>query len=81
VYYMATTVLAVILGIILVISIHPGVVGQEKVGLSHTLIKKKIKFSSFLKKFRVEHMQIHAYMRKGFLIYEEMRNYFPMRRP
>jgi hypothetical protein len=31
---MATTVLAVILGIILVISIHPGVVGQEKVSLS-----------------------------------------------
>jgi Na+/H+-dicarboxylate symporter len=31
VYYMATTVMAVILGIILVITIHPGVVGQEKV--------------------------------------------------
>lgn len=30
IYYMATTVMAVILGIILVISIHPGVVGQEK---------------------------------------------------
>ncbi len=32
-YYMATTVMAVILGIILVITIHPGVVGQEKVSL------------------------------------------------
>jgi hypothetical protein len=30
---MATTVMAVILGIILVITIHPGVVGQEKVSL------------------------------------------------
>jgi hypothetical protein len=56
---MATTVLAVILGIILVISIHPGVVGQEKVGLSHTLIKMKINFSSFIKKYRVEQLQIH----------------------
>jgi hypothetical protein len=35
-----------------------------------TLIKKKIKFSS------------KSYMRKGFLIYEEMRKYFPyMSRP
>ena len=34
-YYMATTVLAVILGIFLVITIHPGVVGQEKVGHSY----------------------------------------------
>ena len=32
-YYMATTVLAVILGIILVTSIHPGVSGQEKVNI------------------------------------------------
>ena len=37
VYYMATTVMAVILGIILVITIHPGVVGQEKVGVPSNL--------------------------------------------
>jgi hypothetical protein len=38
-----------------------------------TMIKKKIKFSSYIK----------SYMTKGFLIYEEMRKYFPihMRRP
>jgi len=29
-YYMATTVIAVIIGIVLVVTIHPGVVGQEK---------------------------------------------------
>ena len=33
VYYMATTVLAVMLGIILVTTIHPGTAGQEKVEL------------------------------------------------
>ena len=30
-YYFTTTILAVILGIILVVSIHPGVSGQDKV--------------------------------------------------
>ena len=30
-YYFATTILAVILGIILVTTIHPGVAGQDKV--------------------------------------------------
>ena len=34
VYYMTTTVLAVILGIILVVTIHPGVAGQERVGFN-----------------------------------------------
>ncbi len=37
-----------------------------------TLIKKKIKFPSYMRKFRVEQLQ-----RKGFLIHEEMRRYFP----
>jgi hypothetical protein len=43
-----------------------------------TLIKKKIKFSSYIRKFRVEQLQSHTYMRKGFLIYEEMLKYFPI---
>lgn len=34
VYYMTTTVLAVILGIILVVTIHPGVAGQERADAS-----------------------------------------------
>jgi hypothetical protein len=44
----------------------------------HALIKKKIKFSSYLGKFRVEQLQSHIRMRKGFLIYEEMGKYFPL---
>jgi hypothetical protein len=42
--------------------------------------KKKIKFSSYIRIFRVEQLQCVAksYMRKGFLIYEEMRKYFPI---
>ena len=32
-YYFATTILAVILGIILVTAIHPGVGGQDKASL------------------------------------------------
>ncbi len=43
-----------------------------------TLIKNKIKFSSYIGKFRVEQLQSHIYVRKGFLIYEEMRKYFPI---
>ncbi len=41
--------------------------------------KKKIKYSSYIRIFRVEQLQSHIqYMRKGFLIYEEMRKYFPI---
>jgi hypothetical protein len=43
---------------------------------STALIKKKSKFSSYIRKFRVEQLQSHK--RKGFLIYEEMRKYFPI---
>ena len=39
------------------------------------LIKKEIKFSSYIRKFRVEQCA-KSYMRKVFLIYEEMRKYF-----
>ena len=42
----------------------------------HHTEKKKIKFSSYIRKFRVE--QLQSYMRKGFLIYEQMRKYFPV---
>ncbi len=49
---------------------------------TYALIKKKIKFSSYIRKFRVEQLQSHICMWKGILIYEEMRKYFPyMRRP
>ncbi len=43
-----------------------------------TLIKKKIKVFSYIRKFRVDQLQNHIYMRKGFPIYEEMRKYFPI---
>ena len=36
-YYLTTTMVAVILGIILVITIHPGVSGQKKVEFTVTL--------------------------------------------
>jgi hypothetical protein len=42
------------------------------------LIKKKIKFSSCIRKFREEQLQSHICMKKGFLIYEEVRIYFPI---
>jgi hypothetical protein len=48
---------------------------------SHALIKKKRKFSSYNRKFRAV---AKSYMRKGFLIYEEMLKYltiYSMRRP
>ncbi len=41
------------------------------------LIKKKIKFSSSIGKSRVSSCKV-IYMRKGFLIYEERRKYFPI---
>ena len=41
-----------------------------------TLIKKKTKFPSYIGKFRWDRVQ--SYMRKGFLIYEEMRKFFPI---
>jgi hypothetical protein len=44
--------------------------------LKLALIKKKIKFSSYIRKFRIE----QSYMRKGFLIYEEMANILPYMR-
>ncbi len=39
-----------------------------------TQIKKKTKFSSYIRKFRME-LVAKSYMRKGFLIYEDMRKY------
>ncbi len=42
--------------------------------LKYTLTTKKIKFSSHIRKFRVEQLQL----RNGFLINEEMREYFPI---
>ncbi len=41
-----------------------------------TLIKKKIKFSSYIRKFQSGALA-KSYMRKGFLN-EEMRKYFPI---
>ncbi len=53
---------------------HQGLRGlPERVSLA--LIKKKIKFSSYIGKFRAV---AKSYMRMGFLIYEEMRKYFPI---
>jgi hypothetical protein len=47
---------------------------RNRVRTYSTLIKKKIKFSSYKRKFGVA----KTYMRKGFLIYEKMRKYFPI---
>jgi hypothetical protein len=41
------------------------------------LIQKKIKFSSYIRKFQSGAVA-KSYMRKGFLIFEEMRKYFPI---
>jgi hypothetical protein len=46
----------------------------------HPLIKKKIKIFSYVRKFRVDQLQSHICMRKGFLIHEEMSKYFPIYR-
>jgi hypothetical protein len=43
-----------------------------------TLIKKKRRFFSYIRKFRMEQLQSHICMRKGFLIYEEKRKYLPI---
>jgi hypothetical protein len=46
--------------------------------VNNTLIKKKIKISSYIREFRVEQLQSHTVYEEGFLIYEEMRKYFPI---
>jgi hypothetical protein len=47
----------------------------------YALIKKKTKFSLYVRKFRWDRVK-KSHMRKGFLIYEEMRIFSPyMRRP
>jgi hypothetical protein len=40
--------------------------------VTHELIKKKTKFSSYIRKFRWDRWQSHI---QDFLIYEEMRKY------
>jgi hypothetical protein len=55
------------------ISIGKGAVKRgHNVHIRITLIKKKAKFYSNIRKFKWDRLQ----MRKGFLIYEEMRKYF-----
>jgi uncharacterized protein YjbI with pentapeptide repeats len=41
-----------------------------------TLIKKKIKFSSYIRIFRVEQLQRHIFMTNGLLIYGEIFTHF-----
>jgi hypothetical protein len=45
--------------------------------LTATLIKKKIKFSSYIREIESGAVA-KSYMRKGFLIYVEMHKYFPI---
>jgi hypothetical protein len=47
--------------------------GVERREWTITLIKKKVKHSSYIRKFRVEQLQSHICMRKGFLIFEEIK--------
>ncbi len=44
-------------------------------GVATALIKKKIKFSSYIRKVRMEQLQSHISWNKSVLIYEEMRKY------
>ncbi len=41
---------------------------------NYTLLKEKIKFSSYIRKFR-NGAVAKSYMREGFLIYDEIRKY------
>jgi hypothetical protein len=41
-----------------------------------TLIKKKIKFSSYIRKFRIEQLQSHICMTNGLLLYGEIFAHF-----
>jgi hypothetical protein len=52
-----------------------GDVGRKRKKRGYTLIKMKIKLSSYIRKFRVEQLQSYTYMRKGFLILY-MRKYY-----
>jgi hypothetical protein len=47
---------------------------KRSIGYDYALIKKKTKFSSF-KEIQMG-LGAKSYMRKGFLIYEEMHKYF-----
>jgi len=53
-----------------------GEASMEHLKSNHALIKNKTKFSLYIRKFRWDRVQ--SYMRKGFLIYEEMREFFPI---
>jgi hypothetical protein len=43
---------------------------RRKIYNPHALIKEKIKFSSYMRKFRVEHAVAKSYMRRPLLIYD-----------
>jgi hypothetical protein len=52
------------------------VVSHSFPAVYHTLIKKKIKFSSYIRKFRMEQLQSHIYITNGLLIYGEIFAHF-----